>query len=222
MLTRLSVGHKTHEIDANLRLQRHQAPPYPSAVWYIFSYIHLPKKRKEPSILELPRHILCQHLLYTEREGSSSQEFLDSITILLSKATSGFIFYTIPKHNSPGAPRCFLVSTGICHPHQIRYLSFARQQKLTKEQRIQESKYLPHLFDNDSNGSPIGFRELQLRLFSASIREKPRWWEKMRMGHVRAHWTKELEKQDVDGDFIQFFFKELEKYRGVERVSKRS
>jgi len=42
------------------------------------------------------------------------------------------------------------------------------------------------------------------------------------MGHVRAHWTKELEKQDVDGDFIQFFFKELEKYRGVERVSKRS
>ena len=39
----------------------------------------------------------------------------------------------------------------------------------------------------------------------------------MKVGHVRAHWTKELEKQDVDGDFIRFFFKELERYREIER-----
>jgi len=37
------------------------------------------------------------------------------------------------------------------------------------------------------------------------------------MGHARAQWAKELEKQGVDGDFIQFFFKELEKYREIER-----
>lgn len=139
---------------------------------------------------------------------------------MLSKATSGFIFYTRPKHTSPRTPYCFLISTKICHPYQIQYLSFARQQKLTKEQKIQESKHLPHLFGNDSNVSPIGFRELQLRLFSATIREKPRWWEKMKVGHVRAHWTKELEKQDVDSDFIGFFFKELERYREIERSIK--
>ena len=69
---------------------------------------------------------------------------------------------------------------------------------------VSQTRFSPNDMEHMLLPEPRTVLERRLDGFTAAIREKPRWWEKVFNAEVVEHWRAEATQQDVDDGMFNF------------------